>query len=104
MFKRKAIIVCSHMFVYDQNSINLAYIRFLPPCLLKALTKFGNCQRPVFSLGESQLAYNNKPVKTLTQLVVIAREEWKKKTPLSHKLCAFRCLNLRPQLRSRTQI
>ena len=25
------------------------------------------------------------------------------KTPLSHKLCAFRCLNSRPQLRSRIQ-
>ena len=69
--------------------INNMWVRILVliPVSLKALDTFGNCQRPVFSLGVS-----------------IGRQSCERimeeKTPLSHKLCAFRCLNSRPQLRS----
>ena len=37
---------------------------------LKTLDTIGNCLRPVFSLGVSQHALNNKPVKITAQSVV----------------------------------
>jgi hypothetical protein len=62
---------------------------------LTAMDTFGNCQRPIFSLGVSQHIHkNNKPVKIWTQLVInVAKEKLKKNTPLSHKLC-FQMLEL----------
>ena len=48
-----------------------------------------------------QYTWNNN-VKILTQLVAKLREYWKKRAPFSHKLCALRCLNSRPQPWSRT--
>ena len=42
---------------------------------LKESDTFGNCQRPVFSLGASQHMHTNKPVKTFPQLVIeVARK------------------------------
>ena len=39
-------------------------------------------------------AWNNKPMKILTQWGSKLRDNNGRKTPLSHKLCAFTCLNL----------
>ena len=70
-------------------------------CFVTALDTFGNCQRPVFSLGVSQHGHK------ITNLW-IGRRSCKRimeeKTLLSHKLCAFRCLLSRPHLRSLNQL
>ena len=77
---------------------------------LKTLDSIGNCQRPVFSLGVSQHMHK---ITNLWKFVLNwSREKsceriMEEKTSLSHKLCAFRCLILRPQilnLRSQNQI
>ena len=48
------------------------------------------------------ICINNKPVEKLNSTCRRSCERIVgKNTPLSHKLCAFRCLNWRPQLRSR---
>ena len=74
---------------------------------LKAVDTIGNCQRPVFTLGVSQHMHKH----TCENFSLICRRSceiiMKEKTPLSHKLCTFRCLILRPQilnLRSENQI
>ena len=61
---------------------------------LSALNTFGNCQRPVISLGVSQHIWKqNKTVKFWTQwFVKVARKKRKKKTRHT-KLFVFRCLN-----------
>ena len=61
--------------------------------ILKALNTFGNCQRPVFSLGVSH--YNRKKTSLwkfgLNFLVIeVARKWWKKKHTCWTSLCAFR--------------
>ena len=52
----------------------------------------------------SHLVYPNICIEKKTVKTQFGRRENnRRKTPLSHKLCAFRCLNSRPQLRSRIQ-
>ena len=43
----------------------------MPGCE-RHMDTFGNCQRPVFSLGVPQRAQNNKPVKICAQLIIKA--------------------------------
>ena len=81
-------IKCSFVIVYPV----LHGKRWYHTNVLKEFDTFSNCHRPVFSLGVSQ-AYDNKPCKFELNwsLNLRATEE---KTPLSRKLCAFRCLEL----------
>ena len=70
---------------------------------LERVEGFGKCQ-PVFSIAVSQHAYNNKPSSTIGRrsCEIISKEKHHCHT----KVCAFRCLILRPQIlnpRSRNQ-
>ena len=73
----------------------------------KTLHTFGNCQRPVFSLGVSQHnAQNNRPVIELN-LSSKLRDNIEKKKKIATRSCAFRCLISGTQnqiMRSRNQI
>ena len=53
--------------------------------VLKALDTFGNCQRPMFSLGVSQ----HMPVKIWAQLVVEVVRALRKKKHLCHTSCVL---------------
>ena len=57
---------------------------------LKTLDTFSNCQRPVFALGVSQhkITFENLNSIGHRSCEIIMEE----KTPLSNKVCAFRCL------------
>ena len=84
-------------------------IKHLFYTLLKAVDTIGNCQRPVFTLGVSQLM---PKIKNLWKLELnrsskLRDNNERKKHPCHTKLCAFWCLISRPQilnLRSRNQI
>ena len=52
-----------------QKKNHCRYRTYTDP-FIPTVETFGNCQRPVSSLGVSQHAQNNKPVKIRTQLVV----------------------------------
>ena len=98
MFKREAIIVCSHIFVYDQNST----ISFLPPCLLKALDTFNNCQRPVFTLKIMHKITNLYKF-GLNWSSKLGENNGRNKHPCRTSCVLLDALNLRPQMRSRIQ-
>ena len=65
---------------------------------LNILHTIGNCQRPVFSLGVAQHMHQITNLWTF-QLNWSSklRDNNERKTPLSHKLYAFRCLISRPR-------
>ena len=64
------------------------------------LDTFGNCQRPVFSLGVSQHMHK---ISSLWKFKLnwsskLRDNNERKKHPCHMKLCAFRCLISRPQI------
>ena len=65
---------------------------------LKTLDTFGNCQRPVVSLGVSQHnAWNNKSVKIWTELVIeVSENHERKNTLVALRFVSFRCLIIEP--------
>ena len=86
---------------FNANLWTMCFVSYkMYPTPSEALNTFGNCQRPVFSLGVNQHVYK-LPVEIWTQWSSELRANNGRKTPFSHKLCAFRCLNLIPQLRCR---
>ena len=71
---------------------------------LKVLDTSGNCQRPVFSLGDLKICRRNcKRLNSIGWSPKLRENNGRTKTPLSYKLCAFRFLVLIPQLMSRNQ-
>ena len=63
--------------------------------MLKTLDTIG-CQRPVFSLGVSQRMHKitNLCKFELNWSSKLQENNERKKTPVSHKLCAYRCTKL----------
>ena len=68
-----------------------------PLCSLKAMHTFGNCQRPVFSLGVSQHMHqiSNLCKFELNWSSKLRESEERKKHPCWMNLCAFRYRNKR---------
>ena len=68
--------------------------------LLKTVDTIGNCQTPVFSLGESQQKHKitNLWKFELNWSLKLRDNNERKKHPCYMKLCAFRCLISKPEV------